>query len=76
MTKIVSKRERERIQRELEQRIEEARRQLADGQDLIDRLSNEIKQMEEDAWMEHILEQTTRNVDPIDINYIQTGDAP
>ena len=75
MAKIVSKRERDRIKKELEQRVEEARKQLADGQDLIDRLTRDIEQLEDDAWMEHILDQTSRDVGNVDINYIQTEDC-
>ncbi len=71
MVKIVSKRERERIQREMDERVENARRQLAEGQDLTDKLARDIQEMEDDAWIEHFISQ---DAGIIDINYIQTED--
>ncbi len=75
MAKIVSKRERDRIKKELEQRVEEARKQLADGQDLIDRLTRDIEQLEDDAWIEHMMDRNSQDAGIVDINYIQTEDC-
>lgn len=75
MVKIISKRERDRIKKELEQRVDEARRQLAEGQDLIDRLTHDIEQMEDDAWIDHMMDRNNQDAGIVDINYIQTEDC-
>ena len=75
MVKIVSKRERERIEREIERRVEEAGRQLAGGEDLTERVSRDVAQAEEDAWIEHILDGVITNGTVHDTNYTQTEDC-
>lgn len=72
MVTIISKRERERIQREMDRQVEEARRQLSDGQELTDRLSRDIQQAEDDAWIEHF---SNRDAGIVDINYIPMEDC-
>lgn len=61
MTKIISKRRRE-----------EVHRQLSEELDKIGEASAELSHSDiNDEWIEHILDQTTRGVD-VDINCIQT----
>ena len=72
MVTIISKRERERIQRDMDRRVEEAKQQLADGENLVDRLTREIQEAEDDAWIEHF---SNRDAGIIDINYIPTEDC-
>lgn len=69
MATIISKRERERIQREMDRRVEEARGQLVDDQDLTDRLTQDIQQAENDCTER----SSNRGVGVVDINYIPTN---
>lgn len=65
MVKIFSKRRREAIYRQLDEEAEQ-----------IEKVNEELQNLKsDDEWMEHILDQTTKDVGIVDINYIQTEDC-
>lgn len=71
MAKIISRRERERLQREMDRRVEDAKEQLAD-EDIVERLSRDMQQAE-DAWVQDLLDNLPDGI--VDINYIPLEDC-
>ena len=71
MAKIISRRERERLQREMDRRVEDAKEQLAD-EDIVERLSRDTQQAE-DAWVQDLLDNLPDGI--VDINYIPLEDC-
>lgn len=65
MVKIISKRRREAIYRQLDEEAEQ-----------MEKANEELQNLKtDDEWIEHILDQTTRDVGIVDVNYIQTEDC-